>query len=68
VSREHACKRTLDVAILPIREHFVVANDEVSIDELLGKLAQVCGVLLVVLEASEGFERPLCAALGIPPW
>ena len=31
-------KRTLDVAILPIEEHFVVANDEAGIDELLGKL------------------------------
>ena len=57
-------KRTLDVAILPIREHFVVANDEAGIDELLGKLAQVSDALLVVLEASGGFERPLAAALA----
>jgi transposase len=57
-------KRTLDVAILPIREHFVVANDEAGIDELLGKLAEVSDALLVVLEASGGFERPLAAALA----
>lgn len=57
-------KRTLDVAILPTKEHFVVANDEGGIDELLGKLAQVSGVLLVVLEASGGFERPLAVALA----
>ena len=63
-------KATLDVAILPIEEHFVVANDEGGIDELLGKLAeeQLCGVL-VVLEASGGFERPAVSALaasGVP--
>ncbi len=60
-------KATLDVAILPAEEHFVVANDEGGIDELLGKLAeqqQVAGVLLVVLEASGGFERPAVAALA----
>jgi transposase len=60
-------KRTLDVAILPAREHFVVANDEAGIDELLGKLlakASGGGALLVVLEASGGFERPAAAALA----
>jgi transposase len=55
-------KATLDVAILPTREHFVVSNDEAGIDELLGRLAKVC-VTLVVLEASGGFERPVAAAL-----
>lgn len=57
-------KRTLDVAILPIREYFVVGNDEAGIDELLGRLAEVSDALLVVLEASGGFERPLAAALA----
>jgi transposase len=57
-------KATLDVAILPIREHFVVRNDEAGIDKLLNKLAQVSDALLVVLEASGGFERPLAAALA----
>lgn len=66
-------KATLDVAILPEREHFVVSNDEAGRDELLGKLAQVSGALLVVLEASGGFERPVVAALagssaGITPF
>jgi hypothetical protein len=61
-------KATLDVAILPAREHFVVSNDEAGIDELLGKLLaeeEVSDDALVVLEASGGFERPLVAAL--PP-
>ncbi len=58
-------KATLDVAILPAREHFVVGNDEAGIDELLGKLlAEVSDALLVVLEASGGFERPVVAALA----
>jgi transposase len=59
-------KATLDVAVLPIREHFVVPNDEAGIEELLGRLAQVVvsDALLVVLEASGGFERPLAAALA----
>lgn len=56
-------KATLDVAILPTREHFVVSNDEAGIDELLGKLAEVPDAL-VLLEASGGFERPVGAALA----
>lgn len=67
-------KSTLDVAILPEREHFVVSNDEGGIDELLGKLlAEEVSGALVVLEASGGFERPVVAALaassaGIAPF
>lgn len=59
-------KSTLDVAILPDREHFVVSNDEAGLDELLGKLLaeEVSGDALVVLEASGGFERPVVAALA----
>jgi transposase len=57
-------KATLDVAILPIGEHFVVPNDEAGIDELLGKLLAEVSDALVVLEASGGFERPLAAALA----
>jgi transposase len=56
-------KATLDVAILPLREHFAVSNDEAGIDELLGRLAEVSDAL-VVLEASGGFERPVAAALA----
>lgn len=65
-------KATLDVAILPEREHFVVSNDEAGLEELLGTLTQFSGAL-VVLEASGGFERPVVAALaassaGIAPF
>jgi transposase len=58
-------KATLDIAILPTEEHYIVANDEGGIYELLSKLAeqQVAGVL-VVLEASGGFERPAVVALA----
>ena len=58
-------KAALDVAILPTAEHFVVSNDEVGIDELVDKLAQDGSeALLVVLEASGGFERPVAATLA----
>ena len=59
-------KATLDVAILPIGEHFVVSNDEAGIEGLLERLAKVASdaLLLVVLEASGGFERPVAAALA----
>lgn len=62
----------LDLAILPSEEHFVVANDEGGIDGLLlgKKLAERVAGVLVVLEASGGFERPPVAALaasaGVP--
>jgi len=56
-------KATLDVAVLPTGEHFVVSNDEAGIEELLGKLAEVSDAL-VILEASGGFERPVAAALA----
>ncbi len=58
-------KATLDVAILPDHEHFVVSNDEAGLDELLGKLlAEEVSGALVVLEASGGFERPVVVALA----
>jgi len=56
-------KATLDVAVLPTGEHFVVSNEEAGIEELLGKLAEVSDAL-VILEASGGFERPVAAALA----
>lgn len=56
-------KARLDVALLPTGEHFVVANDEEGIDELLGRLEEGPPAL-VVLEASGGFERPVAAALA----
>ncbi len=62
-------KATLDVAILPTGECFAASNDEVGIDELIGKLAEVPPVALVILETTAGFERPVTAVLaasGIP--
>ncbi len=56
-------KARLDVALLPSGESFVVANDEEGLDELLGRLEDLRPVL-VVLEASGGFERPVAAALA----
>jgi transposase len=56
-------KATLDVAILPLGRHFVVSNDEVGIDELLGGLEDLRPIL-VVLEASGGYERPVAAAIA----
>ena len=56
-------KATLDVAILPMGRHFVVSNDEAGINELLGSF-EAPKPVLVVLEASGGFERPLAAAIA----
>ena len=56
-------KATLDVAILPLGRHFVVSNDEVGIDELLSGLEDLRPIL-VVLEASGGYERPVAAAIA----
>jgi transposase len=56
-------KATLDVAIFPLGRHFVVSNDEVGIDELLGGLEDLRPIL-VVLEASGGYERPVAAAIA----
>ena len=54
-------KATLDVAILPTGRHFVVSNDEAGIDELLGGLEDPNKPILVALEASGGYERPVAA-------
>ncbi len=56
-------KARLDVALLPSGESFAVSNDEEGFDELLGRLEGPRPVL-VVLEASGGFERPVAAALA----
>ncbi len=61
-------KGRLDVFIRPIGERFAVPNDEAGIEGLVGRLEGVRPVL-VVLEASGGFERPVAAALaaaGLP--
>jgi transposase len=57
-------KATLDVAILPLGRHFVVSNDEAGIDELLGGLEDPNKPILVVLEASGGYERAVAAAIA----
>ena len=57
-------KATLDVAILPTGRHFVVSNDEAGIDELLGGLEDPNKPILVVLEASGGYERAVAAAIA----
>lgn len=56
-------KASLDVALLPTGESFAVANDEDGLDRLLGRL-EGRHPILVVLEASGGFERPVAAALA----
>jgi transposase len=56
-------KAHLDVALLPTGESFVVTNDEEGLDELVGRLEDLHPIL-VVLEASGGFERPVAAALA----
>lgn len=56
-------KARLDVALLPSGGSFAVANDEEGFDELLGRLEDPRPIL-VVLEASGGFERPVAAALA----
>jgi transposase len=56
-------KATLDVALLPMGRHFLVSNDEAGIDELLGRFEDPKPIL-VVLEASGGYERPVAAAMA----
>ena len=51
----------LDVAILPSRESFVVANDEEGLDELPGRLEDPPSL---ILEASGGFGRLVGAAMA----
>lgn len=57
------CKASLDVAIVPSGESFVISNDEEGFEELLGRFEE-SSPALVVLEASGGFERPVAAALA----
>ena len=56
------CKERLDVSLRPTGDSFRVPNDAAGIDELLARLEEARPVL-VVLEASGGFERSLAAAL-----
>ena len=62
-------KGSLDVFVRPIGERFAVPNDEAGIEGLVGRLEGMRRPVLVVLEASGGFERPVAAALaaaGLP--
>ena len=56
-------KAVLDVAVRSSGETWQVANDDAGISELVGGLRGL-GPVLVVCEATGGFERPLVAALA----
>ena len=56
-------KARLEVALLPTGESFVVANDEDGLEQLLGRLKELHPIV-VVLEASGGFERPVAGRLA----
>ena len=56
-------KATLDVAVRPAGERWRVANDEPGIQSLVARLLPL-GSVLVVLEATGGFELAAAAALG----
>ena len=61
-------KAVLDGAVRPTGEVWQVANDEAGIVELVGRVRRLQPVLLVC-EATGGFERPVVAALaaaGVP--
>lgn len=58
------CKARLDVALLPRGESFSFTNDEEGMRTLTEKLLEASATLLVVLEATGGYERPVVAALG----
>jgi transposase len=55
-------KGRLEVFVYPTAERFSVPNDNSGVDELLARLEESSPVL-VVLEATGGFERPVAAAL-----
>lgn len=56
-------KAVLDMAVRPSGETWQVANDDVGISELVDRLGAL-GPVLVVCEATGGFEQPLVAALA----
>src|SRR5215216_3155299 len=56
-------KVQLDIWVEPGGTHWTVANDPVGIGELVERI-QACGVTLVVLEATGGYEYDAAAALG----
>src|SRR6266516_3518096 len=56
-------KATLDVAVRPAGERWSVANDEPGIQSLVARLLPL-GPVLVVLEATGGFDHAAAAALS----
>jgi transposase len=56
-------KAQLDIALRPTGERWAVPNDEASIATLVTQLQAVCPVL-IVLEATGGFQRAVVAALA----
>jgi transposase len=56
-------KDRLDVHLLPSREAFAVARDHAGLEQLVARLDQAKPVL-VVLEATGGFEITVAAALS----
>jgi transposase len=61
-------KATLDVVVRPAGESWQLANDEVGIGELVGRLGRLTPTLLVC-EATGGYERAVVAAVaaaGVP--
>ena len=60
-------KDRLDVAIRPLGQHFVVANDQAGLADLVTRL-KAGPPRLIVLEASGGYERPAAIALIERGW
>lgn len=56
-------KNVLDVAVRPTGEAWRVANDQAGIGEVVARL-RVVSPVLVVCEATGGFEQPIVAALA----
>jgi transposase len=62
------CKRNLDIAVRPTGQQWTVSNDDVGITSLVADL-RALGPVLVVLEATGGYEVSVTAALvaaGLP--
>ena len=61
-------KAQLDIALRPTGERWTIANDDASITALVAQL-QAVQPLLIVLEATGGYQRAVVAALataGLP--
>jgi transposase len=62
-------KKELEVHILPSGDSFAVSNDQDGLDELTSRLLLEAGeappaTMMVVLEATGGYERPAMATLA----